>query len=87
MKKAFWTLFYRLTSETSTFFNWLGGAMIIVSATGVGLGAMASTIIVWKGQSLQSLLVIAGVVGTIICRLTVRNNAALNAQVAQKVAQ
>ena len=46
---------------------------------------MASTIIVWKGQSLQNLLIIAGVVGAIICRLTVRNVAVLNAKVDEKV--
>lgn len=87
MKKVFWEIFLRLTSESSAFFNYLGGALVIVSATGVGLGAMASTIIVWKGQSLQNLLIIAGVVGATICRLTVRNNAVLNAQVEQKVSQ
>lgn len=85
MKKVFWEIALRLTSESSAFFDWLGGALVAISAAGVGLGQMASTIIVWKGQSLQNLLIIAGVVGAIICRLTVRNVAVLNAKVDEKV--
>lgn len=86
MKKLFWELYLRITSESSKFFKWLGGILVVVSATGVGLGSLADTVIVWKGQSLHNMLIIAGVVGAIVCRLTVKDTDILNAKIADKVA-
>ena len=86
MKKIFWTIYLRVTSEIDPFLKWVSAVCAAAAIAGISMGQVGSNIIIWKGQSLSNLLTIAGGIGVFVAQLSVNNKPVLDAKVEDKSA-